>query len=313
MGRPSQWDRDRSCQQTPITVQPDVDRPEKPTDMTASSGRDTVAGYGRQTAYCRITALPLSVFVAISVISVIWVVAVAASGSEAVMPGRPVVAGSYDHACLGPVGSRDMASVRPPVGRKTRGRAPRRASAVRHMSGPSTGAVASAPGIGIRSAHGAGAGGALGAGTGTAVCAVWDWPVRQADGTIRRTILRQANIPEKNWQKGHRGVDLPSGDGAGLVSPADGKIVFAGRVGGKDVVTIRTDGGFLASLEPAVTTLAKGTPVRQGQAIGTAEGSSDHCGSRCVHLGVRKDGRYIDSRLLLLGETIRLKPVDGPA
>lgn len=319
MGRPAQRDGDRFSQQTPITVQTDIDRPGRPTepgmptDMAAPAGRDPVSGCGRRTAYCRIAVLPVSVFVVISVLSVIWLAAITASGAGAVVPESPTVAAPYDRACLGSAGSHDRTSVSPPVGRKTRRQAPGRASAVWNMSGQSTGAVASAPGIGIRSAHGARNGDAPSAGTGTAACAVWDWPVRQADGTIVRTIVRQADIPEKNWQKGHRGIDLPAGDGAGLVCLADGRIIFAGRVGGKDVVTIRTDDGFRASFEPAVTTLAKDTPVRRGQAIGTVEGSSDHCGSRCVHLGVRKDGRYIDPSLLLLGETIRLKPVGGPA
>lgn len=140
-------------------------------------------------------------------------------------------------------------------------------------------------------------------------CAVWDWPVRGSDGTVRRTVLHGADIPAKNWQKGHRGVDLPVGDGGRLVSPADGRIAFAGKVAGKDVMTIRTDEGLLASLEPATTDLRPPMAVRRGQEIGTPSGVSDHCGSGCVHLGVREADRYIDPSLLLFGRTIRLKPV----
>jgi murein DD-endopeptidase MepM/ murein hydrolase activator NlpD len=150
-----------------------------------------------------------------------------------------------------------------------------------------------------------------------AACAVWHWPVRtqedredmdDAGHGCARHVLRKADIPAKNWQKGHRGVDLPARRTATLVSPTEGTVMFSGRVAGKDVVTLRTDTGLTVSFEPAVSARALHDHVRRGEQIGTAEGGSDHCGSTCVHVGVRRGDQYLDPLIFLLGRQIRLKP-----
>lgn len=139
-------------------------------------------------------------------------------------------------------------------------------------------------------------------------CGTWIWPVKSA---VDHTITRKADIPAENWQKGHRGVDLPAQDGAVLLAPEEGTIVFSGKVGGKDVVSFRTRDGALVSFEPATSSLKTGERVGRGEEMAHRQGGSDHCGRSCVHLGVRFGNAYCDPLVFLFGESIRLKPLQN--
>lgn len=107
-------------------------------------------------------------------------------------------------------------------------------------------------------------------------------------------VIRGFDPPERPWLAGHRGVDLAAESGDELVAPADGVVSFTGKVGGKDVVSIRH--GFLTStFEPAVSELDHGAVLRQGERFALVDGVSDHCGETCVHWGVKRaDGGYVD-------------------
>lgn len=107
-------------------------------------------------------------------------------------------------------------------------------------------------------------------------------------------IVSPFDAPAQVWLAGHRGVDIAADEGATLVAPADGTVSFAGKVGGKSVVSI-VHGAWTLTFEPAVTTLAVGTKVSRGRPFGTMSGSSDHCDGACVHWGIRMAGRrYVD-------------------
>lgn len=144
---------------------------------------------------------------------------------------------------------------------------------------------------------------------GTLGCAPWKWPIETSDGTERRQLQRPAEIPERKWQPGHRGVDLSVGPGDRLVSPTDAIVKFAGKVAGKDVVSLQTASYAIVSFEPARTDVPVGGQLQRGGTLGTAEGVSDHCGDHCVHVGVRIGTHYADPLLFLIGRSIRLKPV----
>ncbi|GAB4099182.1 hypothetical protein GCM10028789_13460 [Sinomonas halotolerans] len=93
---------------------------------------------------------------------------------------------------------------------------------------------------------------------------------------------------------GHRGVDL-AGPGEEVHSPAAGTVVFAGRVVDRSVVTVDHGGGLRSSFEPVVASVAVGTAVARGQAIGTLESSPGHCpAAPCLHWGVRRGDGYTD-------------------
>ncbi|MEE0168213.1 MAG: peptidoglycan DD-metalloendopeptidase family protein, partial [Bifidobacterium pseudocatenulatum] len=79
-----------------------------------------------------------------------------------------------------------------------------------------------------------------------------------------------------------------------IVAPADGVIAFSGNVGGKAVVTIRHGGdlsGLTSTFEPAIAERDVGAHVAQGERFARVEGESDHCDERCLHWGIKSEGR----------------------
>ncbi|MBD1539735.1 M23 family metallopeptidase [Arthrobacter sp. S13_S34] len=117
----------------------------------------------------------------------------------------------------------------------------------------------------------------------------WQWPLAP-----RPQVLRHFDPPPKPWLSGHRGVDLgATADGAPVISPAAGTVSFMGMVVDRPVITIDHGDGLRSSFEPVDSTLAAGTPVAEGQVIGTA--LPGHCSTvPCVHWGVRRGEDYVD-------------------
>lgn len=123
------------------------------------------------------------------------------------------------------------------------------------------------------------------------------------------SLARRFEKPPQNWNPGHRGVDLRT-DASGVVLAANnGRVVFAGRVGGKNSISILHPGGIKTTYEPVIASVKKGDSVRSGQVIGRIGGPGGHCSpGTCLHWGALKLGEYIDP-LTLLGGTIRLLPL----
>ena len=83
-------------------------------------------------------------------------------------------------------------------------------------------------------------------------------------------------------------------------SPANGVVRFVGLIAGRPVLSIDHGAGFISSFEPAFSSLRRGQPVQRDDVIGQLGGGPTHCApARCLHWGVRKDGRYIDPLLLV--------------
>ena len=131
----------------------------------------------------------------------------------------------------------------------------------------------------------------------------WRWPVDPP-----RVVERPFVAPATRYSAGHRGADL--GAGATLYAPAAGTVRFAGVVVDRPVLSIDHGGGVISSYEPVVASVAEGDAVAAGQVIGTIVGG--HCPSRCVHMGVRVNGKYV-SPLSFFGEIPRaiLLPTRG--
>ena len=124
-------------------------------------------------------------------------------------------------------------------------------------------------------------------------------------------VTRRAEIPEKNWLPGHRGVDLATRTGQEILAAEDGVVAFTGVVAGVPVVSVDHADGIRTTYQPVHATVRTGEKVQEGEPIGRmAPPSGDHAG---LHWGARtgKDA-YINPLSLLDAPEIRLKPVDAP-
>ena len=128
----------------------------------------------------------------------------------------------------------------------------------------------------------------------------WTWPLDPEP-----EVLRSFAPPARRWLSGHRGVDLAAGGGAPVLAPAAGRVVFAGRVVDRGVLTIDHGGGLKSSFEPVYAAVAAGALVARGSLVGTVSEASEaqpavpggagaHCGRICLHWGVRLAGEYVN-------------------
>ena len=113
-------------------------------------------------------------------------------------------------------------------------------------------------------------------------------------------LVEPFRAPPTPYSAGHRGIDLAAAHGGPVHAPADGVVSFAGPVAGRPVLSIDHGDGVVSSIEPVAASLAAGTPVTEGELIGTI-GSGGHCDGSCVHFGVRVHGEYVSPMLFLGG------------
>lgn len=127
-------------------------------------------------------------------------------------------------------------------------------------------------------------------------------------------VTRRAEIPERNWQPGHRGVDLALRPGGEVLAAGGGTVAFAGTVAGSPVVSIDHPGGLRTTYQPVHASVRVGDAVDEGEPIGTlARTGSFRAGEHDgLHWGARTGpDTYIDPLTLLEPPRIRLKPLDG--
>jgi len=134
------------------------------------------------------------------------------------------------------------------------------------------------------------------------------WPL-DGDPTVEQGF----DPPDQPWGPGHRGVDLGAVPGQRVLAPADGRVVFVGRVGGKPVVVV-DHGGVRSTFEPVEASVRVGQQVHEGQVIGKV-GHEAHCHDRCLHWGLKRGQTYLDPLVLVEGPasagtagTLRLVP-----
>lgn len=116
------------------------------------------------------------------------------------------------------------------------------------------------------------------------------WPTQNPILVLKP--FQQAAHP---WLGGHTGIDIFVPDGSLLLAPGYGRIWFAGKVAGREVITLEVE-GMLISFDAATTTLNTGEVVAKGQIFGISV--DHHCGNNCLHLGLRVSGNYLNPLLL---------------
>ncbi len=146
----------------------------------------------------------------------------------------------------------------------------------------------------------------------------YDWPVPGPP-------VRAFDAPATPYGAGHRGVDLPVRAGQPVHPMADGLVLFAGRIDGDTWVTVSHRDGIMTTYGPLrgrpTTTVhqavdgpplvAVGASVSRTHVLGLARGDA-HGTSGRLHVGARRDGRYIDPAGLAAGSPGMLATLVGP-
>ena len=126
----------------------------------------------------------------------------------------------------------------------------------------------------------------------------WRWPL-----TGPHTVQVPYRAPAHAYGAGHRGIDLEASVGVVVTSPADGVVAFRGTVVDRPLLTIAHADGLVSTFEPLQSELLAGEAVRAGQAIGLVA-VGGHTAPGALHVGVRRDGDYINP-MLLFGDVAR--------
>ena len=144
--------------------------------------------------------------------------------------------------------------------------------------------------VGLASASGAAAGGTAADGGTADSPGAWSWLPPTGFPIV---VLRPFVAPAHEYGPGHRGIDLRAQPGEPVLAPVGGTIHFSGQVAGRAAVTIRIDDRTLLSMHPVAGSHPEGARVEAGELLGEVSRGGD-CDGRCVHLGVRVDGSYVD-------------------
>ncbi len=109
-------------------------------------------------------------------------------------------------------------------------------------------------------------------------------------------------LPASKWGAGHRGIDLLVKDQEQIKSPFSGTVHFQGKVVDRNVLTLKSSSGLLASFEPICSNLSAGDEVTKGDQIGHycagAENYEEHC-EMCIHFSVRSEHGYLNPLLFV--------------
>jgi murein DD-endopeptidase MepM/ murein hydrolase activator NlpD len=134
------------------------------------------------------------------------------------------------------------------------------------------------------------------------------WPLRPP------AVVRAFDAPSPNWHRGHRGVDLAGTSGQPVYAAGAARVVYAGTLAGRQLVSLAHPGGLYTSYEPVRAAVRTGQSVAAGTVIGELLAGHPGCPvAACLHWGTmwgpasRAD--YVDPLGLLASTPIRLKPL----
>lgn len=115
----------------------------------------------------------------------------------------------------------------------------------------------------------------------------------------RCRVVNRFHVGAHNWNPGNRGVDLAAKIGEEIFAPAAGKVVYAGDVAGRTVISILHGFGIRTTYESVVPSVSRGENIARGQKIGTVAQGRCRVGT-CLHWGAKTGpDSYIDPMLLL--------------
>lgn len=135
----------------------------------------------------------------------------------------------------------------------------------------------------------------------------WQWPLEGP-----HLVLRPFKAPPSAYGSGHRGVDLGGAPGAEVRAVAAGVVTHSGVIAGRGTVTIEVAEGLRVTYEPLASRPARGEQVVAGERIGTLKSVGSHCGpTACLHLGVLRDGVYLDPLVWFGAGRVVLLPLSG--
>lgn len=124
----------------------------------------------------------------------------------------------------------------------------------------------------------------------------YSWP-----SGVEVPVLRPFAPGAQNWNAGHRGVDLALGAGQPVYAAADGRVIYAGTLNDRELVSIEHADGIRTTYEPVSPAVVRGDVVSRGAIIGHVGG--EHCSpSSCLHWGAKRgQDDYLDPLSLLWG------------
>jgi murein DD-endopeptidase MepM/ murein hydrolase activator NlpD len=104
----------------------------------------------------------------------------------------------------------------------------------------------------------------------------------------------------------HHGTDFGARRGTPLLAVNDGKVIFAGRMGGYgNVIKIKHPGGYMSLYaHQSRFRVKRGQKVKKGQIIGYV-GSTGRSTGPHLHFGLKKNGRWIDPMKVLRKKSIK--------
>ncbi|MFC9289150.1 murein hydrolase activator EnvC family protein [Streptomyces sp. NPDC057052] len=124
------------------------------------------------------------------------------------------------------------------------------------------------------------------------------WPVG-----ARPVVVRGWDPPATPYARGHRGVDLAAPVGSPVRAVAAGRVLFAGQVAGRGVVSLELTGTGTPPLRTTYTpvrpSVSAGDEITPAQPVGTLAATPSHCATPCLHWGLRRDKAYLNPLSLL--------------
>ena len=123
-------------------------------------------------------------------------------------------------------------------------------------------------------------------------------------------VVRAFAPPAEPWLPGHRGVDLAAAPGTVVGAAGAGRVVYAGELAGRGVVSVQHPDGLRTTYEPVTPSVAVGDAVTLGSPLGVLEPAHPGCReAACLHWGLRRGDLYLDPLALLGLGRVRLLPV----
>ncbi|MBE1464737.1 M23 family metallopeptidase [Kibdelosporangium phytohabitans] len=129
----------------------------------------------------------------------------------------------------------------------------------------------------------------------------FSWPLPKPHELVRPFIP-----PLTPYGPGHRGIDIAGWTDRPVLAAGDGRVIHAGPVVNRPLVSLEHPGGLRTTYEPVAPSVTRHQRVHRGDVIGHL--MAGHCPTACLHWGAHRAGTYVDPRRLLSSGQVRLLP-----